>query len=101
MADDLNTQLVFGANTAGAEAGVRTVKRSLKDLADSAAAAGKSIEGAGDKAGQSLSGIADGGEAAARKIQRDPLLEAVGIEAKTPTLNKLRCGMWTVNDRYR
>lgn len=71
MADDLNTQLVFGANTAGAEAGVRTVKRSLKDLADSAAVAAKSIEGASDQAGKSLAGMGDGAEAAARKIQRD------------------------------
>lgn len=68
---DLNTQLVFGANTAGAEAGVRTVKRSLKDLSDTAASAGKSIEGVGDRAGKSLAGMGDGAEVAARKIQRD------------------------------
>jgi tape measure domain-containing protein len=68
---DLNTQLVFGANTAGAEAGVRTVKRSLKELADTATSAGKSIEGVGDRAGKSLEGMGDGAEVAARKIQRD------------------------------
>lgn len=68
---DLNTQLVFGANTAGAEAGVRTVKRSLKELADTATSAGKSIEGVGDRAGKSLEGMGDGADVAARKIQRD------------------------------
>lgn len=68
---DLNTQLVFGANTAGAEAGVRTVRRSLKELADTATSAGKSIEGVGDRAGKSLEGMGDGAEVAARKIQRD------------------------------
>lgn len=71
MSNDLNSEIKIGADASGVEAGVVKAKRSLRELGDSARSAGDNVAAAGDKASKSLSGMGDGGEVAARKIQRD------------------------------
>ncbi|MDD0814289.1 tape measure protein [Curvibacter sp. HBC28] len=71
MASDLNTEIKIGADASGVEAGVGKAKRSLRELGESAKAAGDSVAASGDKAGKSLASMGDGGEVASRKIQRD------------------------------
>lgn len=71
MSDDLNTELRFGADTTGAEAGVTRVKRSLKDLGDAATKAGKDVAAAGAQAGKDISKMGDGSDDAAKKLQRN------------------------------
>ena len=69
--NDLSTEIRIGADASGVEAGVGRAKRSLKDLGDSARSAGQTVAAAGKQAGESLATVGDGGEAAAKKIQRD------------------------------
>ena len=63
MADDLNTEIKIGADASGVEAGVSKAKRSLKDLGDSAARAGKD-------AGAGIGAIGSGGDKAAKDVER-------------------------------
>lgn len=63
MADDLNTEIKIGADASGVEAGVSKAKRSLKDLGDSAARAGKD-------AGAGIGAIGAGGDKAAKDVER-------------------------------
>ena len=76
MSDDLNTELRFGADTTGAEAGVNRVKRSLKDLGDSANKASKD-------AGDSLGRVGAGGDKAAKDVER-ATTTVIHVQLTTP-----------------
>ena len=58
---DLKTQIVVGANSEGVATGLEAGKRSLKDFAATATAAGKD-------AGKGIASVGEGGEFAARKV---------------------------------
>ena len=67
----LDAQIGLTADASGVEAGVGRAKKSLASLGASATKMGQDVAGAGDKAGKALSGLGDGGEKSAKKIERD------------------------------
>ena len=79
MARDLKAQLELTADASGVEAGVGKAKKSLASLGATAAAEGK-------KAADGLESIGDGGDAAAKKVDRSTRSLISSIQRTTATL---------------
>lgn len=83
---ELDAQIGLTADASGVEAGVGRAKKSLASLGASATKMGQDVASAGDKAGKALSGLGDGGEKSAKKIERDTKSMQSSIQRYIATL---------------